>query len=580
MSRGIYLFMWAYQESFRRLSQLLIQDVLKELGAEGNAEVFLVGARAPESTNKNEVCIEPEDGKWSLSIFEGLLDSIESIYDNHRLQSMAFGDQASMRDKPKWMRQDSTRRAIENALKSFDDTNEVISFCGQTQPLGEYYITPIIQIPNNTFIKFPILKNKYGREHQQSSGYRSLIHAAISTVLSEISEKLQTPEPGRFSYKAMRSSEEIIRIAARAFLRTPGLSIEQQYYQDGLFDELNLISSLMYEGARGIGSLILINPDNEAIEYLIRFIQPVPFREPRWVRKILQMAVSGSAIIADSQHIYGLGQLKKTHDSQEQDAFIVNFLDHYYWELCCGELVLLRSQYGVPKLPQEHFDKPSFIANYIRLFPKSSVEDSLNLWNLLQVQIKQAYGSMIVVIEDAAIEAERLSKQGTTIIPTRLSEALLRSISRIDGTILLDPYGICHAFGIILDGEANDKCTPSRGARYNSGVRYVCSEGRRGLAIVVSDDKTVDIIPEIRPLVSRSLLERYITVFNTSTIDNYHDSRGWLHKHRFYINAEQCKQLNSTIVRLDNCPKEVGLIYIGTDKFEVHPDFDESYLSD
>jgi|SRR5690606_20816996 len=88
MSLGIYLFMWGYQESFRISCQMLIRDVLKELGAEGNAEVFLVGARAPESRNRNEICIEPEDGKWSLSIFRGLLDTIEAIYDTHHLQSM------------------------------------------------------------------------------------------------------------------------------------------------------------------------------------------------------------------------------------------------------------------------------------------------------------------------------------------------------------------------------------------------------------------------------------------------------------------------------------------------------------
>ena len=88
MSRGIYLFMWGYQESFRISCQCLIRNVLEELGAEGNAEVFLVGARTPASNNKNEVCIEPEDGKWSLSIFRGLLDSIESIYDTHDLQNI------------------------------------------------------------------------------------------------------------------------------------------------------------------------------------------------------------------------------------------------------------------------------------------------------------------------------------------------------------------------------------------------------------------------------------------------------------------------------------------------------------
>lgn len=580
MSRGISLFMWGYQESFRISFQCLIRDVLKELGAEENAEVFLVGARAPESKNKNNVCIEPEDGKWSLSIFSGLLDSIESIYDDHHLQNMFFGDETSMRDKPKWMRQDSTRRAVENALKEFDDFNEVMSFCGETQRLGEYYITPVIQIPKSAFIKFPPLKPKPKENRRQGYGYPSFIHAAIFTVLNEVSERLQSPEPGRFTYKAMRSAEEIIRIAAKAFLRTPGLSIETQYYGQGLFEELNLVSSLMYEGVRGIGSLILIHPENEAIDYLIQFTQPVLLREPRWVRKILQMAASGSAIIADSQRIYGLGYLKTTHDASEQDAFTINFLDHYYWELCCGELVLLRSQYGVPRLPQEHFDKQSFIANYIRLFPLATVKDSLHLWDLLQVQIKQEYGSMIVVTEDAAIEAKRLNQQGTSIVPIRLSEALLQNVSSIDGTILLDPYGTCHAFGVILDGEVNEACTPSRGSRYNSGVRYVCSEGRRGLAIIASDDKTIDIIPKIRRLVSRSLLKRYIRTFTESTIENYHESRNWLDNHRFYVNAEQCEQINSTIIRLDNYPKEGGRIYLETDKFEVHPDFDESYLSD
>lgn len=580
MSRGIYLFMWGYQESFRISCQMLIRDVLEALGAEGNAEVFLVGARAPESNNKNEVCIEPEDGKWSLSIFSGLLDSIESIYNTHHLQNMFFGDEPSMRDKPKWMRQDSTRRAVENALKGFDNVNEVMSFCGETQRLGEYYITPVIQIPESTFIKFPALKHKPKENRQQGYGYRSLIHAAIFTVLNEVSERLQSPEPGRNTFRAMRSPEEIIQIAAKGFLRTPGLSIEERYYGDGLFEQLNLVSSLLYEGGKGIGSLILINPENEAIDYLIQFKQPVALRESRWVRKILQMAVSGSAIIADSQRIYGLGYLKPAHDSSEQDAFTINFLDHYSWELCCGDQAFLRSNYGVAKLPQEYFDQESFIANYIRLFPLSSVEDGLHLWNLLKVQIKQEYGSMIAVTEDAAIEATRLNKQGTSIVPTRLTESLLQSISGIDGTILLDPYGFCHAFGVILDGEVNDACTPSRGSRYNSAVRYVYSEGRRALAIVASDDKTIDIIPKIRRLVSRSLLERYIKTFIASTIENFHDSRNWLDKHRFYINAEQCEQLNTTIDRLDNIPREVGRIYIGTDKFKAHPGFDESYLSD
>ncbi|MBL3019394.1 hypothetical protein ELM61_29725, partial [Klebsiella pneumoniae] len=88
----INLFMWGYQDSYRIHIQILARNVLKKLGAPADAEVLLVGARRPGSKNANPICVEPEDGKWHLSLFEGLLDSVESIYKNHRLQSMIFGD--------------------------------------------------------------------------------------------------------------------------------------------------------------------------------------------------------------------------------------------------------------------------------------------------------------------------------------------------------------------------------------------------------------------------------------------------------------------------------------------------------
>ncbi|GGX87805.1 hypothetical protein [Vogesella alkaliphila] len=578
--RLIYLFMWGYQVSYRISIQCLARDVLKKLGAEAEAEALLVGVRSPDSQNRNQVCVEPEDGKWPLSLFDGLLAAVESTFQSHHLQDIFFGDEPSMRDKPEWMRRDSVRTSVAKALETFDLAHDVISFCGEPRRIGDYYVAPVIQIPKATFIQFPALPPKSIEEGRRGYGFRSLIHAAMYAVLHEATEELHNPDPGRFTHHSMRGAEEIIRIAAKDFLHTPGLSIEKRYIHTNLFEALNFVSSLMYEGAKGIGHIILVDPENEAVEFLAKFVEPVPFREPRWVRKILQMATTGVGIIANSQYIYGLGQLKASHNPSAQDAFTVAFVDHYHWELRCGSQVLFRSHYAEPKLPQEPFEKPAFLANYTRLFPLSSQEDGLHLWNLLLAQIRQEHGSMIVVAEDAASEAQRLSKQATNILPTRLSEELLRSVSSIDGTILLDPCGHCHAFGVILDGEANDKCTPSRGSRYNSGVRYVQEKKHRRLAIVVSDDRTVDIIPPLRRLVSRRLIERHVAAFEVANLDNYHDSRNWLDKHRFYINAEQCERINMAIARLDELPKEVGLIYFGTEKFDAHPEMEESYYSD
>lgn len=576
----INLFMWGYQDSYRIHIQILARNVLKKLGAPADAEVLLVGARRPSSKNANPVCVEPEDGKWYLSLFEGLLDSVELIYKSHRLQNMIFGDEPSMRDKPEWMRRDSVRTSVSKALEAFDTEHNVTSFCGEPRRIDDYYVTPVIQIPNDTFEQFPPLLSKPVDENQQGHGFRSLIHAAMYAVLREATEELHNPDPGRFTHGSMRDAEEIIRIAAKDFLHTPGLSIERRYIHTELFDALNLVSSLMYEGTKGIGQLILVDPDNEAVEFQAKFVEPVPFREPRWVRKVLQMAASGVGIIANSQCIYGLGRLKESHNSSAQDAFTVDFIDHYHWELYCGNQALLRSQYAVPKLPQEPFDKAAFLANYARLFPLSSQDNGLHLWNLLITQTSQKHGSMLVVAEDAASEAHRFCKQGTSIVPTRLTESLLRSVSGIDGTILLDPTGLCHAIGIILDGEVTDECTPSRGSRYNSGVRYVQTSSTRRLAIVVSDDRTVDIIPPIKRLCSRSRIEQCVVTLEAATLDNYHDSRNWLNDHRFYINAEQCARINVVLDKLDAVPKEVGLIYFETERFEVDPEMDESYLID
>ena len=575
----IDLFMWGYQGHYRIGIQILIRDVFKELGLEVDAEVLVVGARAPDALKRNKVCIEPENQKWDLALFDGLLDLIESAYKDHSNQSMFYGDEASMRDKPEWMRRDSVRSSIARSLQTFDVTNTTTSFCGSPRRIDDYYVVTVIQIPNSSFAHFSALPDAPTTNSRQANGFRSLAHSAIQAVLKEATECLEKPDPGRSLRSNMRTAEEIIKIAAKDFLHTPGLAIENSYISTNLFDSINLISSLMYEGTKGIGRLVIANPSNKDIEYLAKFVRPVPFRDSRWVRKTLQMTRAGVGIIADSQNIHGLGKVKDSHDFAKQDIFAINFLDHYYWELACGKQVLLQSHYGIPKLPQEAFNKNAFLANFTRIFSKASDSDALRLWGLLNTQLNLSHGSMIVVAEDAEQESKRLEKQGTSITPTLLSEVLLKSASGIDGSILIDPFGICHTIGVILDGEANSECIPSRGSRYNSAVRYVGNEKIRRLAIVVSDDKTVNLIPPLRKLVSQKLLNAHVDAFEIATLDNYHVHRNWLDKHRFYINREQCDRLNTAIKRVEKLQENDKSmnIRISTNPFHPNLQMDKSY---
>lgn len=574
--------MWGYQSHYRFSVEYLARSVLKELGAGEDVGVraLVVGARRPGIGNRNAVCVEPECDRWPLAVFDGLLDSIETIYADHPWQNMFFTDDASMRERPENMRRDAVSTAVARSLECFDAENCLRSFCGATQVIGDYYVTPVIQVPNTLFDAFPPLDEKPLREWQRSNGYRSLIHAVLAAVLDEASQELLRPDPGRSVRGMMRDADELVRIAARNFMHTPGIAVDNQYMYADLFDRINLISSLLYEGVKGVGHIVLANPSNESIEYMIRFQEPVPFQEKRWARKVLQMAAADVALIADSEKIYGLGRLAQTHEPSLQDVFTIDFLDHFLWELRCGSQVLLRSHYGVPRLPFEIIGMDRFKSNYARLFPQSSPKDQSHIWDLFNVVIRQNRGSMIVVAADAASEAQRLAKQGTGIKPVLLTEKLLRRVSGIDGTIILDPTGHCHAIGVILDGAANNECTPSRGSRYNSAMRYVYSTPAKRFAIVVSDDRTVDVFPLLRPLISRALIESNIAELETATLGSYHKARNWLDSHRFYLNSLQCTRVNAALTRLEALPRDVGEIFILTTPLEVHPDPDDSYLTE
>lgn len=150
------------------------------------------------------------------------------------------------------------------------------------------------------------------------------------------------------------------------------------------------------------------------------------------------------------------------------------------------------------------------------------------MWQVFDSLVSSEHGCMLVVADDAATEATRLSQQGTPIKPPLLTPELFRRVSRIDGTVLADPNGICHAIGVILDGTANDDCTPARGSRFNSGVRYVNGASTRRLAIVVSDDRTVDVFPMLRPRISRAELESHIAALEACILDTpTRTAAGW-----------------------------------------------------
>lgn len=189
-----------------------------------------------------------------------------------------------------------------------------------------------------------------------------------------------------------------------------------------------------------------------------------------------------------------------------------------------------------------------------------------------------------MISADAAGEAARLGQQAVRIEPMKMTHTLLQRASGIDGAVLLDTAGNCHAIGVILDGMATPRGTPSRGSRYNSAIRYVYSQGNC-VAVVVSEDGMIDLVPDLMPRIRRAdLTDALEDLRNVASQERVHPKNlskvhDWFLGHRFYLSPEQCVEVNALVKQgMDRYPEDGMKVEYGA--FTPSPDMNDSYLID
>lgn len=579
----IRLFMWSYQHHFRDAVQHCMTDVLKELGVpDARPECFLVGVRIRGQEVRNEVCLEPEDGEWRLDLFSSVLGDVEKAIADGTTEIITNVDEQTWRDWSEEKYRFSVGGVLLETLRECDSEHGVRSFVRIAGDVGQYHVFPVIQLPEDLFERFTPLREP--TRDGVLSGPPSLIHAAVAAVLDEAREELRRQDPGRQHAQRFRSTSEIVRQAGVSFMRTPSVAIRDRSVGPDLLMQFNRVSASTYEGAEGAGRLVLSNEEDGLLDFRLRFADPVSFRDLRGFRKTLQMASLGGVLLADSEKILGLGRVRATGADDAPlgsgKVFEVEFVGRHHWRLSSGEEVLLVCRNGVPSLPRP--DIPDHLEDtYRRLFPETGEADAERFLKLFGAAVEQGHGSMLIVAEDAGHEAGRLRGEGAVVDPVELTSDLYRQVSRIDGAILVDPSCVCHAVGVILDGMTQPECRASRGARYNSGVRYVyAEETSRRLAIIVSDDGMVDVIPEPRPRVSRADIEELVVALEAAGPENGRRVANSVDRMRFYLSEEQCNRVNRAIERIYKEIIEAGEIWFCPDEFRRHPRLDRTYFKE
>lgn len=209
------------------------------------------------------------------------------------------------------------------------------------------------------------------------------------------------------------------------------------------------------------------------------------------VRKLLTLCGSDRSLLSDGEYIFGIADLR---EPIPENSIVAEFkhgrgIIRLGTQLICtfadGELFGDSGSVNLSDLNRlllQRTQEPHLRERLIRC-----VEAILNSAR------SERYGCSIIIDFHDQIErlpGEYLREPINSI--TNLD--LVSAMSKIDGALHLSPRAELIGFACLLDGTASTNEDRSRGARYNSGLRYSSKEGQENtIVIVASEDGPVSI---------------------------------------------------------------------------------------
>ncbi len=551
--------MWPYQPHFRVAQRQSAKRAFEALDTRFDPELFLVGFLSRPSSSRPVVCLEPSEDFWLTPDDFAGLPLLRSGY-----AALDVGEgttPSALSHSPRYEKH--LRRTIRDAVMKVIEQHAgwpgtMSYWVALPVPLGRYWISVVVGLQNEVLRSHVALRDREVtiRSERRIRVPVSLIDAAMEEYLERVSLEVMRPQAGR--QLSAIDPEELLRAAGRRLMSGLVWRIDSNSV-DGmpdLFRTFTTVSSLHYEKTEVRGSIFLARRDHPALDSRIEFSSSARMRHHGHARKLLELTSSELALHSDSDRIFNLVHVHRDRLADE-DIFEVRIYGHHHWELLHNARPLMRVQYGQPSLPRTRINQAKLRIDLKRIFEGISDDDCACLVSLVEQAVEESHGTMLVISADARREAQRLAAQCIPVVPRLISSELLRHLTPIDGAVLLSPDGMCHAIGTILDGIASAKGDPSRGARYNSAVRYVASTKAPCLAVVVSENGTVDYVPDLRPPIARAEIENRLRALEALQQNPRPRSRayaeliGWLEAHRFYLLREHCVRLNRIVATLD-----------------------------
>ncbi len=475
--------MWKGQRAFRSLAQADATELFRALDDRLDPTVALVGVLWEAFDDAPESCVEPARNQNLAQAVTGM----RAAAVEPGAATQPLGDPRLRLPQVLQAGHAAAQRALERALSAHDTEHGVASFCSFPQRVGGYLVFVVIQFARATV-------DAHGPDargpHHVGGSPVTLLDAVIEEFLAECAAALARPDMGRYGVLD-HEVPDLMRAAGRRLMHGPG---HLMHGMTDLYDVCTVISTMTYEGADGIGGMLIAPRDHADVRPELSLQRPASLRDYRTVRKVLEISDDGLFLLCSDGEVYGFGRSAAPTGAAPDGLYLVAFTGQHRWQLSLGPRVLMEVTYGQPHLPKERLNALDFHRTVERTFPDMSGDDVDTLWSLVSAATEQRHGTMVVVSTGAALESARLGTQAIATAPTLLTPAVMRQITAIDGAVLIDPGNHCHAIGAILDGLATEAGDPSRGARYNSAIRYVASSDHACLAIVVSEDGMINVV--------------------------------------------------------------------------------------
>ena len=540
------------------------------IGLYAEVRVVLVGFALVDGL-RHQICVEPEDGPLSVNDLLNVTDRAAELFQADPESSMQISSSRHHGLQQAAIRRRARAIALVEAIQASGAFAGLTFFASASEVIKPYEVHTCIGVPTAALDSLPALDD-------DMVGFtpvaRSLQHQVIVDSLARADRALHLPDPGS-NLRVLGAAENIVKNAAERLI--DGLTFRAAGLPGDLFRAVNAFTSLSYERAGAGGRLVIADRERIANWERVRFQKPVSLHDARIMRKLLELTDAKTAVLADYQRVFGLGTCDGVTDTME-----IVVRGHADWEVKFEGLPLMRVAYGVPKLPIPWVEREEFADIAERLVGPIGLDP---IWEFVKNAQAGGRGTTLVVSHDPEGEASRLGGQAMPIAPDFLDPGDIVRLGSVDGAVILGPDGRCHAFGVILDGDASAaQGDPARGARYNSAVRYQRSRVAKSLLVVISDDGTVDLIPHLKPRKHRQEVEGAVNDFLASCHADPVDGEEFARTHQrvtelaFYLNEDQCRRINGAYEKEMRRRIKEGGIAAYSIPLRPHQDMDDSYF--